>query len=198
MKRVCLIGDSIRMGYEPTVRKELADVADIFAPTENGQHTVNLLLHFYEWIQQKNPAVVHIAAGGWDVRNVIRGVAGNIVPLEAYRQNVDRLLTLIQTHTRATTIWATITPMNIAANFKHHEATGHPGRTEGDIERYNAAAMEVARAHGVPVNDIYAVVQREGKEQMLCPDGVHLNADGYEKLGKIVAQKIHVALTSHS
>lgn len=196
MKRVCLIGDSIRMGYEPTVRKELADVAEIFAPTENGQHTVNLLLHFYDWIGQKNPDLVHIAAGAWDVRNVLRGVPGNIVPLEEYRKNVDRLLTLIKQHTHAKIIWALITPMDIPANFKHHEATGHPGRTEGDIERYNAAANEVAKAHNVTINDLYTAVLNEGKAKMVCSDGVHLVPEGYEKLGKIVAQKIRVALSA--
>lgn len=194
MKRVCLIGDSIRMGYEPTVRKALADVAEVFAPTDNGQHTVNLLLNFYSWVQQKDPDVVHIAAGGWDVRNVIRGVPGNVVPLDHYRQNVARLLSLIKQYTRARTIWATITPMDLAANFASHAATGHPARSEGDIERYNAAAVEVCREQGVAVNDLYDFMKRRDPATLLCPDGVHLHDAGYELLGTVVAGKIRDAL----
>jgi lysophospholipase L1-like esterase len=184
MKRVCLIGDSIRQGYEPTVRRELASVADIFAPAENGQHTVNLLLNFYNWIQQKDPDVVHIAAGGWDVRNVVRGEPGNVVPLDHYRQNVAR------------TIWATITPMDMAANFANHAATGHPARTAGDIEQYNAAAVAVCREQGVAVNDLYDVVDGHGPRTLLSPDGVHLDDAGYELLGKLVARKIRETLSS--
>jgi len=187
MRRVVLIGDSIRLGYEGTVKRELAGVAEVWSPSDNGQHTVNVLLNFYSWVLQQRPDAVHINAGGWDVRNVVRGVTGNVVPLEAYRENVGRLIGLIREHTGAKVIWATITAMDIAANMKFHEATGHPGRTEGDIERYNAAAVEVARGMGVEVNDLYGVMMKEGKENLLCGDGVHLTEQGYEKLGMVVA-----------
>ena len=36
MKKLVLIGDSIRMGYENEVKKLLADKVEIFAPVENG------------------------------------------------------------------------------------------------------------------------------------------------------------------
>ncbi|VTR19087.1 Uncharacterised protein [Actinobacillus pleuropneumoniae] len=37
MKRVLLLGDSIREGYEPYVRERLADRAEVVAPGENGR-----------------------------------------------------------------------------------------------------------------------------------------------------------------
>ena len=40
-KNVTLLGDSIRMGYEPTVRAELADVAEVWAPEGNCMHSVH-------------------------------------------------------------------------------------------------------------------------------------------------------------
>jgi len=190
MKKITLIGDSIRMGYEPTVRKELEGVADVWAPESNCQHTVNVLLHFNEWVVLRKPDILHMGAGAWDVRNVLRGVPGNIVPLEAYRANVARLLGLAKRFVNEKVIWATITPMNIAQNFETHAPTGHPGRTEGDIELYNAAAVEECRAAGVEVNDLYAVVQANHPNVIRSKDGVHYTPEGSVVLGKQVANVI--------
>jgi len=194
MKKVVLIGDSIRLGYEATVKTQLGGLAEIWSPTDNCQHTVNILVNFYTWIQAQQPDILHINAGGWDVRNVIRGQPGNIVPLDHYRANVDRLLALTARHTRAKIIWGTITPVDIPANFNHHAATGHPGRHEGDIEQYNATAIEVARRHGVFINDLYSVVLSAGKSTMLCPDGVHMTDAGYIRLGTAVSSMIRPLL----
>lgn len=90
MKKVVLLGDSIRMGYEASVRESLAEEAFVWAPSDNGQHTVNLLLNFWAWVVPQQPDVLHLNAGLWDTRRVIRGVAGNVVPLEAYRANYEQ------------------------------------------------------------------------------------------------------------
>lgn len=194
MKKVVLLGDSIRLGYESTVKKELAGLAEVWSPTDNGQHTLNLLLNFWSWVQQQQPDILHLNAGLWDVRNVLRGQPDNLVPLDQYRQNLQRLLQLAAQTTRARIIWATTTPVDIAHNMQHHAATGHPGRTEGDVERYNAAALEITTQLGIPVNDLHALVLREGKANMLCPDGVHMTDAGYTLLGHAVAEKIRPLL----
>ena len=36
MQQLILIGDSIRMGYQADVIRELAEYANIWAPTQNG------------------------------------------------------------------------------------------------------------------------------------------------------------------
>jgi lysophospholipase L1-like esterase len=187
MKKIVLIGDSIRMGYEPTVREELSGAAEIWAPESNGQHTVNLLLNFMEWVVHKQPDILHLNAGGWDTRNVIRGQPGNIVPLPVYRENVAKLLGLAKEHTRATIIWATITPIDQAQNFAHHAATGIPGRVGTDIPLYNAAAVEEAKKAEVEVNDLHRFVMERDPFKMRLGDGVHYTADGYAQLGKHVA-----------
>ncbi|MDF2717420.1 MAG: hydrolase family protein [Paenibacillus sp.] len=43
MKKVLLLGDSIRMGYEPLVRAQLAEVAHVVAPAENGRFAKHTL-----------------------------------------------------------------------------------------------------------------------------------------------------------
>ncbi|CAN5488990.1 SGNH/GDSL hydrolase family protein [soil metagenome] len=187
MKKIILIGDSIRMGYEATVRAELEGFAEVWAPEPNCQHTVNVLLNFNEWIALRKPDILHIAAGGWDVRNVIRGVPGNVVPLDAYRKNVATLLSLSKQFTKEKVIWANITPIDIAQNFANHAATGHPGRTEGDIALYNAAAIEECRKAGVEVNDLFKLVTDHDPFKLRLPDGVHYTPEGYALLGRQVA-----------
>lgn len=187
MKKVVLIGDSIRMGYEPTVREQLAGMADVWAPEPNCQHTVNVLLNFNEWVALKKPDILHLAAGGWDVRNVLRGVPGNVVPLEAYRENIARLLALAKQFVKEKIIFATITPMDIAQNFAHHAATGHPGRTEGDIELYNAAATAECHKAGIEINDLYQFVEANNPAAIRLTDGVHYTPEGYALMGKHVA-----------
>ncbi|HEY66459.1 MAG TPA: hypothetical protein G4O02_18060 [Caldilineae bacterium] len=44
---VVLIGDSIRMGYEPFVWEMLQGVADVWGPEENGGTSQNVLDHLH-------------------------------------------------------------------------------------------------------------------------------------------------------
>lgn len=197
MKRVVLLGDSIRMGYEGTVRAELSDVAHVWAPSENGQHSVHLLLNFWTWVVAQQPDVLHLNAGLWDARRVVRNVPGNVVPLEAYRDNVARLIAAARDHTSARVIWATITPIHPEASERTHRHRGLAGRDAADIARYNAAAVEVAQAAGVTVNDLHAVVLAAGQAKLQDPDGVHFTAAGSTVLGQAVASCIRTELDAH-
>jgi lysophospholipase L1-like esterase len=187
MKTITLLGDSIRMGYQSTVCKQLNGVADVWSPEPNCQHTVNVLLNFTEWVAKRPPDILHLNAGAWDLRNVLRGEAGNVVPIDPYRQNVARLLALGKRFAKQKLIWATITPINMEQNFAHHAATGHPARTEGDIEAYNAVAVEECRKAGVEVNDLYQFVQDHEPAKIRSTDGVHYTPEGYALLGQHVA-----------
>lgn len=55
MKRILLLGDSIRLGYEPYARAMLAGTAHVLAPVENCQHTVNHLMNFWNWVAPVQP-----------------------------------------------------------------------------------------------------------------------------------------------
>lgn len=190
MKRVVLLGDSIRMGYQATVRAELADVAFVWTPGENGQHTVNELLHFWDWVVVQQPDVVHMNAGLWDTRRVVRDVEGNVVPPDAYRANVARLIQLTRRHTQAKVIWATTTPINDAAALLTHLRSGLSGRVGADVEAYNRLAIDAAKENGATINDLHGAVMSAGIDKMLGGDGVHFTEAGYEMLGKHVARVI--------
>lgn len=195
LPRVVLVGDSIRQGYESVVRAELAGVAHVWSPAENGQHSVNLLLNAWTWIVCQQPALVHLNAGMWDTRRVVRDVPGAVVPLDHYRDNVRRLITLTMEHTPARVIWATITPADDAQANAGHRLRNLAGRDAADIERYNAAAVEIARELGAAVNDLHGLVMRCGPKQLRMDDGVHFTAEGYAVLGRQVATAIRSELS---
>ena len=190
MHQVSLIGDSIRLGYEPAARAALSDVAFVWGPAENAQHSTNILLNFWSWIATRQPDVVHINCGHWDTRRVIAGRDQNIVPPEAYGQNVRQILTLAKEFTRRQVIWATITPLNEPNAMRSHARSGLAGRTADSIARYNAAAIEVARSLDVPVNDLHTFVMRNGGLATLSDDGVHFPPSMTDKLGVEVASFI--------
>jgi len=196
MHRVLLIGDSIRLGYEPFVRGALAGTAHILAPVENCQHTVNHLMNFWQWVVPIQPDVVHFNAGLWDTRRVTLGGSDNIIPVAGYARNVRRLVELLREHTQARLIWATTTPVDQLTYDRGNFQRGTAGRHGPDIDVYNAAALEIMRELEVPVNDLHSFVVRNDPAALLADDGIHYTPGGYEKLGNQVAQAIKVAMAS--
>lgn len=190
MKRVILIGDSIRLGYEPAVRDHLADEAAVTGPAEGTQHTANILFHLWAWVVTQAPDVVHINAGHWDTRRVIRGEEGNVIPLETYRENVRRILTLLQRHTRARLVWATSTPLRMPEYERTQRRHGGTSRDPASIARYNAVACAEAARLRVAVNDLHRFVMRQGTRRLMHADGAHFTPVGYDALGRQVAASI--------
>jgi len=198
MKRIILIGDTIRLGYEPAVRAALSDVAVVWGPPECTQHTTQILFYLTTWVIDRNPDLVHINSGHWDSRRVIRGEDGNVVPLPIYRRNVRRILGLLQRHTRARIIWATTTPMMFPAYERTQRRDGGTSRNPQCIREYNTAATAEAARHGIAVNDLHAFVQSRGLRAMMHGDGAHFTNTGYDALGRFVAKAVRRELQSSS
>ena len=59
MKKVILIGDSIRGGYSEVVRWELAGAATVWSPDQSGGKSSDLLHNLQEWVLSKQPDVLH-------------------------------------------------------------------------------------------------------------------------------------------
>lgn len=184
MKTVILIGDSIRMGYQPTVERELAGVARVVAPLENGGDSRNVLAHMREWIGDA-PDLIHVNFGLHDLKCPFASQLRQ-VPLTEYEANVREILTFFSRAASAQLLWASTTPVNHAW---HHERKGFD-RFGEDIVAYNAAALAIVDELGIPVDDLNAVISRAGRDRLLLPDGVHYGPEGYEILGKTVADRI--------
>ena len=179
---VVLIGDSIRMGYQDYVASQLAGRAEVWVPEENGGDSRNVLAHLDQWVLARQPDVVHVNCGLHDLKRAFG--AGSEVPLAEYERNVRQILQRLQRELNGAVVWATTTPVD--ENW-HHQNKGFD-RLEADVEGYNAAARAVAVDLGVPIDDLFAVVEREGKAQLLTQDGVHFTEEGSQLLGRAVAE----------
>ncbi|MEI7832960.1 MAG: GDSL-type esterase/lipase family protein [bacterium] len=191
MKNVILIGDSIRMGYQETVTKELADVAEVWGPEENGGHTINVLGYLHYWVFPRPADVIHINCGLHDLKTIVYGETENLIPLHQYRENIRRMLQKLRAQTSATLIWATTTPINEQVANETHLQWKDFSRYEADVLRYNQAALEVTGELGVPVDDLYSIVMTAEPATILRQnDGVHFTGEGCDLLGKTVADCI--------
>lgn len=182
MKKLTLIGDSIRLGYEGTVRTELEGAVEILSPKENGGNSRNVLAHLEEWVISKAPDIVHLNCGLHDLKKEF-GQSEAAVPIGEYGGNIEQILNAIRSRTQATVIWAATTPVN---EQWHHEKKGFD-RFEADVRSYNEVATRIAEDLDVPINDLFAVVERAGRDSILLPDGVHFTPEGCVELGKAVA-----------
>lgn len=188
MADVVLIGDSIRMGYEAVVRRELAGV-DVWSSEENGGDSRRVREKLPAWAMAHRPKVVHVNCGLHDLKKDFE-TGTSQVGLDEYRDNVTAILTQLKQEINGTVIWAMTTPVN---EQWHHERKGFD-RFEADVRAYNAVAGEICAKLGVVINDLYSVVMAAGRDALLNPDGVHFGEAGCEVLGKAVAAEIRKAL----
>ncbi len=182
MTTIILIGDSIRIGYEPTLRRELEGLADVWAPEENVWDSGNVLRHLDEWVISRRPDLVHINCGLHDIKKEF-GSSSPAVDIGQYESNLREIMQRVQSETHSYIIWATTTPVN----QEWHRQKKEFDRFEADVTAYNSVARRVAQEFGVPINDLYAVAMKGGRDSLLQPDGVHFTEAAYELMGKNTA-----------
>ena len=153
MKNLLLIGDSIRMGYDKSVKKTLEGKANVIFPEENCRFASYLLRNFHEYLKDikgEDIDVVHWNAGLWDCLRLFEEEPHT--PIEVYSYYIERLCVRIKKICpNAKVIFATSTAVlseKMDKNFKRYNE---------EIEKYNEAAVEVVKKHGFEVNDLYAV-----------------------------------------
>lgn len=153
MKRIFLIGDSIRKGYDKYVKMAFDGVAEVAYPSENCRFTSYVIRNLRDWKKATgwyDAEVVHWNVGLWDNLVMLDGL--HLTDIETYRKNIERICHLIKIlFPNAKTIFATSTPVQEEL-FKDHK------RYNKDIEAYNAAAVEIVRHHGGDINDLYATM----------------------------------------
>ena len=167
MKNLLLIGDSIRMGYDKSVRKTLEGKANVIFPEENCRFASYLLRNFHEYLKDvkgEDVDVVHWNAGLWDCLRLFEEEPHTLI--EVYAYYIDRLCIRIKKICpNAKVIFATSTKVlseKMDKNFKRYNE---------EIQKYNDAAVEVVKKHGFLVNDLYAVSDKLPEEAH--SDAVH-------------------------
>ena len=153
MKNLFLVGDSIRMGYDKSVKKTLEGKVNVIYPDENCRFASYVLREFHEYLKDvkgEDIDVVHWNAGLWDCLRLFG--EDPHTPIDVYAYYIDRLCVRIKKICpNAKIIFATSTRViseKMSKDFKRYNE---------EIEKYNEAAVEVVKKHGFKVNDLYAV-----------------------------------------
>jgi lysophospholipase L1-like esterase len=184
LPRVLLIGDSISIGYTEPVRAELTNKANLHRIPENGAATIVGVKNLENWLSSSKWDVIHFNFGLHDLR---LDDGKHQVPLPDYETNLRTIVQRLQ-KTGARLIWATTTPVP--------DAEVKPPRRNADVVAYNAAAAKIMTEAGIPIDDLYALVNPRLAELQL-PANVHYTLPGYNVLGHQVAESILRALDSH-
>ena len=167
MKKVLLIGDSIRQGYDRFVKEAFSGEAEVYYPRENCRFTGYIMRNLTLWKGElgcgDDVDLVHWNAGLWD--NLILLDGKHHTPLLQYRENIERISVFIgMLFPRAKVIFATSTPI-----LEAETSDWVLRRLNADTEAYNAAACEAVRKYGATVNDLYALASQ-------LPDSYHSDA----------------------
>ena len=185
--RVTLIGDSIRIGYQPHITRELSGQAEGWGPDQNGGASANGMADLDNWVLDRRADVVHVNSGLHDLK-LPEGEYQ--VPLEQYVHNLHEMIDRVRGEFDGQMIWATTTPVM----DERHQAVKHFERHEEDVRRYNEAALAVMESHGVSINDLHETVMEAGVARLLTDDGVHFTDEGYRILANAVADRILTAV----
>lgn len=191
LPKVVLIGDSIRMGFEPLVTKRLATVAKISSPKDNGGDSANVLKNLDAWVINEKPDVIHLNCGLHDLK-LSKSKKTYQVDLAQYEKNLREIVQRIRAGTTARLVFASTTPI---IDDRHAARKANFDRLEADVLRYNQVATRVMQELGVPVHDLHWVVEQGPSPKLLGKDGTHYTPAGYERLAEAVADCLKRQLT---
>lgn len=191
MKKILLLGDSIRMDYDEFVRQGLTGQAQVIYPEENGRFAQYTLQSLGTWkgeLQLDNVDIIHWNNGLWDLLHTDLGPGGSpadspnefgvppqydpepLTPADLYAYMLGRIhRRLIQLFPHVRIAFATTTPVL-------EEQADWAYRSNAEIGRYNQIAREVLAPLGVVINDLGAFSDRECAR--LHRDWVHYNSAG--------------------
>lgn len=193
LPRVLIIGDSVSNGYTGFVRELLAGQAHIIHNPGNSQGTTHTLANLDRWLSASRFDLIHFNMGLHDLKRVkVAGTAESSrdprdprqADLPTYAANLEKIVRKLEA-TGTPLIFATTTPFPAVVKGPHRDAE--------DVNRYNAAALQIMKRHGIAVNDLHGFVLPR-LEALQKPRNVHYTPEGYAALGNVVARKIAAAL----
>lgn len=186
MKKILLLGDSIRLGYDRYVKERFANVAEVYFPKENCAFTQYILRWVNEW--KKNEGfpddidLVHWNAGLWDVLRILED--DTFTSPEYYGETLKRIEKRLRIlFPKAKQVFATSTSV-VEELYKPPYF-----RYNSDIEKFNSIAIKTLVPLGVSINDLYSVTKNVSEN---CrSDMTHFyTVDGIKLLGEKVVSCI--------
>jgi len=186
MKKVLLLGDSIRIGYCGYVAKQLQGEAEVFFPDDNCRYTQYTLVSLPGWLAlagaPESIDLVHWNNGHWDMAH-FRDEALPLNSPQQYGEMLARIHGQLRKHApNAKIVFALTTPMN------PEPFTCANPRSNRDIAEYNAVARTVMEKLGTPVNDLFTLMA--DKPASFYKDYAHFTEEGSQILAETVVKMI--------
>ena len=181
MKKIILIGDSIRLGYDKYVKDALSGVAEVYYPNDSARFSQYTLRYLSDWKHDTGWGddidLVHWNTGLWDVLE-INGEEPISNPHQ-YGETIGKIERQIGIlFPNAVQIFATNTSVieeKYGPTRKRHNST---------IEQYNRIAVETLSDTGCRINDLYTRTQNAPLEirngdptHFYTPEGTKLIGD---------------------
>jgi len=190
MKKLFLIGDSIRMGYCEYVKAALDGKAEVYWHEENARFAEYVLYSIGDWEHKmrlgEDLACIHWNTG---LHDVIRTMDEDpITPAEIYGYYIDRICTRLKKYyPNAELIFATSTPVQEELYDYWFS------RKNSDIDAINTVAVKIANKHGVKINDLHKLLSNQPKE--VFSDKTHFDTPlARELITKAVLKSVCPAL----
>ena len=190
MKKILLLGDSIRQNYQEYVKTNLKGIAEVYYPNENGRFCQYTLRYLHEWIPALSGNdgtrfdIVHFNCGLWDVlrlSNEDKPFTEESLYAELLKRIVERIQFLCP---KAKIIFALTTEV-IEPGFEPGIQVGE--RKNVDIRRYNEIAQKILKEQKIGVNDLWSISRNLPEEAH--SDLVHFETEmGIEQLGNQVVK----------
>ncbi|OUS75832.1 hypothetical protein B1748_15500 [Paenibacillus sp. MY03] len=194
MKKVLLLGDSIRMGYDEYVRDLLKDKCEVYYDDkDNGRFAAYTLWQANQLFRKHGKFdVVHWNNGYWDM-NIEAPMTEAIHPIVEYIHFFKRIIGEIRNN-GAAIIFATTTPVLSSGYSLDNTGTAVHIQFNNDwVVHYNETAKRVAAEESITVNDLYELMLQD-KSYYKCEDGLHLTEEGYrlcaEQAAKLILEKL--------
>ncbi len=178
LPQILLIGDSTMMHTYTAKVKAFAGQAAIYYIPVNAGLTKTSIRKYRRWVGEKRWDVIYFNSGIHDLtRQDDKGKKSddqpNRTPIDEYQENLRLIADFLKT-TDADLIWRSITPFR----------DGVAGRSNTDMEIYNARAEKVMKAAGIPIHAVTA--SHRDELRALSSDGVHFSREGNELLAQLL------------
>ena len=201
MKRVLLLGDSIRLGYQENVIDELSGEFDVWGNPENNRfakYTLNELGRIFKAFSDRTaekcdesllqptehtsaeivrPDIIHWNNGLWDT-SIVCPEDGAFTPVDEYISYMSKILRELRKITDKV-IFATTTPVKPA----------NPNQKNEIITEYNKRITEFMHEQNVAVNDLNALVSSD-IDRYISSDCIHLSEEGKSACAKQIAEYV--------
>lgn len=156
MKKVLLIGDSIRLGYDKYVKDALSGVAEVYYPNDSARFSQYTLRYLSDWKSENGWGsdidLVHWNTGLWDVLEMYgEEPISNPTQYGETIGKIQRQIKILFPH--AVQIFAT----NTSVIEEKYGPTRK--RRNSVIEQYNEIATEALSETGCLINDLYTLTK---------------------------------------